>query len=62
MWSRERCEWINLMFESMNPDEKPGEVPALQAAEMYFFTRTGHTGGSPYLFTTSYEETDPESS
>jgi hypothetical protein len=62
MWSRERYEWINLMFDLMNPDEKPGEFPALQAAEMYFFTRSGHTGGSPYLFTASYGETNPKSS
>jgi hypothetical protein len=29
---------------------------------MYFFTRTGHTGGSPYLFEVSSEDTDPKSS
>lgn len=58
MWSRERQEWINLMFELMNPDERPGELPALQDAEQYFFTRTGHTGSSPYLFMISEEEAE----
>jgi hypothetical protein len=62
MWSRAHRQWINLMFDLMNPDEKRGEFPALQAAEMSFLTRTGHTGGSPYLFTASYGETDQGSS
>ena len=62
MWSRERHEWINLMFEAMNPDEKPGELPVLQDAEQYFFTRTGHIGRSPYLFIVSSGEADSESS
>jgi hypothetical protein len=62
MWSRERHEWINLMFDMTNPDEKPGRLPILQDAEQYFFTCTGYTGRSPYLFTTSYEEADPNPS
>ncbi len=33
MWSRKRDEWINLLFDLMNPDEKPGDLPALQDVE-----------------------------
>jgi hypothetical protein len=32
VWSRERHEWINLLFELMNPDEEPAELPVLQDA------------------------------
>jgi hypothetical protein len=62
MWSRERHEWINLVFGLMNPDEKPGDLPVLQDAEQYFFTAAGYTGRSPYLFTASFEEADPNPS
>jgi hypothetical protein len=58
MWSRERHEWINLLFEMMNPDEERGQLPALQDAEQYFFTLTGYTGSSPYLFMVSYGEAE----
>ena len=58
MWSRERHEWINLLFEMMNPDEEPGQLPVLQDAEQYLFTRTGYTGSSPYLFMVSYGEAE----
>jgi hypothetical protein len=61
VWSYARHEWINLLFDNMNPDEtdertrKPTPLATLQEAEQYFLTRTGHTGGSPYLFLASYE-------
>ncbi len=61
MWSYTRHEWINLLFDTMNPDEtdertrKPIPLATLQEAEQYFLTRTGRTGGSPYLFLASYE-------
>jgi hypothetical protein len=58
MWSRERHEWINLLFEMRNPDEESGQLPVLQDAEQYFFTRTGYTGSSPYLFMVSYGEAE----
>ena len=67
VWSRDRREWLNLLFDCMNPDETaarsrdPIPLPILQDAEQYFLTRTGRTGGSPYLFRASYEEADPES-
>jgi hypothetical protein len=50
------------VFGLMNPDEKPGDLPVLQDAEQHFFTRTGYTGRSPYLFTASFEEADPNPS
>ena len=68
VWSRERREWLNLLFDCMNPDETaarsrhPIPLPILQDAEQYFLTRTGHIGRSPYFFRASYEEVDPESS
>ena len=61
VWSYARHEWINLLFDNVNPDEtdertrKPIPLATLQEAEQYFLTRTGHTGGSPYLFLASYE-------
>jgi len=64
MWSRERHEWINLMFDAMNPDEvaarkqQPVALPVLQEAEQYFFTRTGRTDPSPYFFAATYWEAD----
>ena len=61
VWSRERHEWINLLFELMNPDEEPTELPVLQDAEQEFLTRIGHTDPSPYYFMATYqEEADPE--
>jgi len=62
MWSHERHEWINLLFDVTNPGEKPGELPVLQDAEQYFFKCTGYTGRSPYLYITSYDEGDPNPS
>lgn len=68
MWSRERHEWINLMFDGMNRDEvvarqqQPVALPVLQEAEQYFLSRTGHTDPSPYFFAATYGEADPESS
>ena len=61
VWSRERHEWINLLFELMNPDEEPTELPVLQDAEQEFLTRIGHTDPSPYYFMATYQQADPES-
>jgi hypothetical protein len=66
MWSRERHEWINLMFDGMNPDEVTARqqqliaLPVLQESEQYFLTRTGRTDSSPYFFAATYGEADPE--
>jgi hypothetical protein len=60
VWSDDGHEWINLLFDVLNPDEaaersqKPSLLAILQEAEQYFFTRTGYTDGSPYLFKASY--------
>jgi hypothetical protein len=61
VWSYARHEWINLIFDTMNPGEtdewmrRPIRIASLQEAEQYFLTRTGYTGGSPYLFLASHE-------
>jgi hypothetical protein len=68
MWSRERREWMNLMFDGMNPDEvsarqqRPIALPFLQEAEQYFLTRSGHTDRSPYFFEVTFGETDDSES
>ena len=68
MWSRERREWMNLMFDGMNPDEvsarqqRPIALPFLQEAEQYFLTRSGHTDRSPYFFEVTLGEADDSES
>jgi hypothetical protein len=61
VWSYARREWINLLFNTWNPDEtdermrRPIQIASLQQAERYVLTRTGYTGGSPYLFHVSHK-------
>jgi hypothetical protein len=64
MWSRERHEWINLMFDAMNPEaqvarrQQPITLPVLQEAEQHFLARIGHPDPSPYFFSATYGEPD----
>ena len=68
MWSRERREWMNLMFDAMNPDEvsarqqRPIAIPVLLEAEQYFLTRTGRTDRSPYFFEVTFGDGDDSES
>jgi hypothetical protein len=56
VWSNERREWINLLFnvatveETGAPQRESRQLDILQEAEQYFLARIGHTSGSPYLF------------
>lgn len=63
VWSSERSEWTELLFSgvlsnsiTVPPPElddleaELGDLSVLQAAEQYFLTRIGYTGGSPYLY------------
>jgi hypothetical protein len=49
------------VFDVKNPDEEPSDIPGLEETEQDFLTRTGHTDPSPYWFTASYQEMNPES-
>jgi hypothetical protein len=68
MWSRERREWMNLMFDAMNPDEVSARqqrqiaIPVLLEAEQYFLTRTGRTDRSPYFFEVTFGDGDDSES
>jgi hypothetical protein len=69
MWSSERHQWIDLLFNAVATKEpvvsqpEPGDLDVLQEAEQYFLTRIGYTSGSPYLFrlstTSSRDEEHP---
>ena len=68
MWSSERHEWMNLMFDAMNQDEvsarqqRPIALPVLLEAEQDFLTRTGRTDRSPYFFEVTFGEGDDSES
>ena len=68
MWSRERHEWMNLMFDAMNPDEVSARqqqsitIPVLLEAEQDFLTRTGRTDRSPYFFEVTLGDGDDSES
>jgi hypothetical protein len=68
MWSSERHEWMNLMFDALNQDEvsarqqRPIALPVLLEAEQDFLTRTGRTDRSPYFFEVTFGEGDDSES
>jgi hypothetical protein len=62
VWSRERHEWINLLFELMNPDEEPAELQCSRMPAQECLIRMGHTGPSPCSFMATCQEADSESS
>ena len=68
MWSSERHEWMNLMFDAMNQDEvsarqqRPIALPVLLEAEQDFLTRTGRTDRSPYFFEVTFGDGDDSES
>ncbi|TCB91601.1 hypothetical protein E0H26_25265 [Micromonospora zingiberis] len=56
MWSRERREWIELVFNTYDPSHlEESDLSVLQQFSSEFLTILGYSGGDPYYF--SFEST-----
>ena len=62
VWSCERHEWINLLFELMNPDEGPRSFRCFRMPGQECLIRMGLAGPSPCYVMATCQEADSGSS